>query len=779
MKLVKLSLLVFLLSFSFVLADTFVVDSDLGEVIDEIEIQGGTLLQVFPDESLIVADLPEDVYLQGVVEVEDKFNDLDKYYSFEPGPIMNDVFLSPSSSINKNVYSSPSNSLGTSDYLYGKVLVNVVFVESNGSIDSNIENWTDSKISNVSQEIVSGISWWLNRSSVDLSFYFTFNVSNVSYEPILHPQSSEGLWISEVMDGFGVADCPGLDNCYFYRALLFNDDLRNSYETDWSFTIFVVDSEFDSDGMFFDSYFAYAYLNGPFFVMTYDNQNYGIENMEAVAAHEMGHIFGALDQYSEVGLYECSCSDSSGFLNISNQNCVDSCLIDEASIMRGGITPYYSSSLDLYGAGQIGWWDEDNNSIVDCIESSFNNGLNNDNDSIIDYWDLDDDNDLILDVLDACPFEFGVVELNGCANSNSSINLSYGSFNYTFNDLYIYFNVSDAENVSSVYLHYLNNSLFTNESYFIVPSLGNVYRDVNVSFIFEVIDGLNESFNYSFNVFIANSFPYVSLSNFTIEEENNLSFSFNGSDLDGDLLFYYVSSGLVNGSNYSYFSFLDYFGVDEIFVNVSDGLVNVSSSFFINVTNVNDAPVAVVEDKTYYVGDNICLESSSYDVDGDGLVYYWNSSLELNNSCFVGSKGSFIFGLIVGDGLLNSSLVNFSLKVVDRPVASGGGGGSGGSSSSSKKEVVEEVVEEVKVLEPVVQEIPFVEEIVNETSFDVVEESWFDTFFSSVKSFFVSDNSITGASVSELNVKNVVGSSMLFVGFILVVFGFVLYFRRK
>ena len=53
-----------------------------------------------------------------------------------------------------------------------------------------------------------------------------------------------------------------------------------------------------TNGKLADGYFAYAYLGGPFLVMTYGNGGYGIANMDVVCAHETGHIFQALDEYA-------------------------------------------------------------------------------------------------------------------------------------------------------------------------------------------------------------------------------------------------------------------------------------------------------------------------------------------------------------------------------------------------------------------------------------------------------------------------------------------------
>jgi len=174
------------------------------------------------------------------------------------------------------------------------------------------------------------------------------------------------IWIEDVLQELGYSgEC--LQICYDYLL-----DMRTAYECDWAFGAFVANSLADANGMFPDGMFAAAWLGGPFFVMTYDNQYYGIAKMDAVAAHETGHILWALDQYQGCG----DCDEGGGYLDTENQNAdvlgggQGGCLINEPSIMRGGITPYADGALDPYGAGQLGWWDGDEDGLPDVIDTT-------------------------------------------------------------------------------------------------------------------------------------------------------------------------------------------------------------------------------------------------------------------------------------------------------------------------------------------------------------------------------------------------------------------------
>ena len=101
--------------------------------------------------------------------------------------------------------------------------------------------------------------------------------------------------------------------------------------------------------------------------MTYGNNGYGPHNMDAVAAHETGHIFLALDQYYAA---RQPCTRTSGYLGVANGNSqYGNCASDEASLMRGQTAPYHQGALDDYARGQIGWRDSDDDGILDPVDT--------------------------------------------------------------------------------------------------------------------------------------------------------------------------------------------------------------------------------------------------------------------------------------------------------------------------------------------------------------------------------------------------------------------------
>ena len=298
----------------------------------------------------------------------------------DPPPIENDLLRRPSGiggsaggalapSLGIGVLQAPG-AYDTSEYFMGQVAVGIILPESVGSQ----ENWSTERQNYVVSETQAAMDWWAAReTNARLTFVYDVRLSvQTAYEPITLPQSSEGLWIADVMANLGYAS-----GGYFGRVYSYLGDLRSTLGTDWAFAVFVVDSLNDPDGYFSGGYFAYAYLGGPFMVMTYDNDNYYILNMDAVTAHETGHIFYAEDQYESAGV---SCTTRIGYLNVENQNSEyhpsGPCLSNVASIMRGQVSPYTAGAVDTYARQQIGWRDSDSDTVMDILDFEPDTTLN-------------------------------------------------------------------------------------------------------------------------------------------------------------------------------------------------------------------------------------------------------------------------------------------------------------------------------------------------------------------------------------------------------------------
>jgi hypothetical protein len=257
----------------------------------------------------------------------------------------NDFSLCPSAGPGPGYYD-------TSEYLIGTVGVGLIFLESNGAVDPSTENWNTTETTNVQNQINQAMMWWKNQNLyAGVSYVFDVHTAvPTSYEPIIHPSALtnptyEKLWVSEAMAylGYGSGD-------WMTRTRDYVNAMRTAKGTDWAFTVFLVDSSNDIGGDFSDGYFAYAYLGGPYIVMTYDNDGWGISAMNQVMAHETGHIFWATDEYDGITEY-------SGYLNAADVE-GSGCLMDTNALAL-------SSGTRL----QVGWRDTDGDNILDIIDT--------------------------------------------------------------------------------------------------------------------------------------------------------------------------------------------------------------------------------------------------------------------------------------------------------------------------------------------------------------------------------------------------------------------------
>jgi hypothetical protein len=278
----------------------------------------------------------------------------------------------------------------TSDYMIGRVAVSVILVESNGVVSQSVENWESSEISFVARAMTSAVNWWTQQAqakNVSLEFIIppTYPmIVSTRYEPIKmigleFPAGQADIWISDVMGYLGY---PGTTADYLQRVQQYDNNLRQMYNADWAFTVFVVDGSADGDGLFAKGSWgmsdqavsAWAQRPGPYAVV--NNLSGWASRQETndlanVIAHEIGHVFGAADEVWAGG-GDCTsgseCTAKFGYLSVENQNCnrTPACSINRPDCMMRVCDFDY---LCPYSAGQVGWRDSDGNGRPDPIDT--------------------------------------------------------------------------------------------------------------------------------------------------------------------------------------------------------------------------------------------------------------------------------------------------------------------------------------------------------------------------------------------------------------------------
>jgi hypothetical protein len=253
-----------------------------------------------------------------------------------------------------------------SSFLAGRVAVQLVFVESDGSKEPSTTNWSDAQITLARGQVATALEWWRRQlPNARIDFVLTSRVVASGYEPIEHGLSTEGQWIGDAYRNMGFTAAN-----YFEQAYSSDDSLRRAQQADWATTIFIVNSAGKPSGRFTDGFFAYAYVGGPFMVITSDAGPYGATQLTPVVAHEFGHIFGALDQYAAAAT---PCTQQSGYLAVPTSNSqANNCGSRFVCIMLEPLVAYSQGAIDASALGQVGYRDSDGDGTPDPLDTKPN-----------------------------------------------------------------------------------------------------------------------------------------------------------------------------------------------------------------------------------------------------------------------------------------------------------------------------------------------------------------------------------------------------------------------
>lgn len=350
------------------------------------------------------------------------------------------VFEKPARSNNNFALSSALASALPNDdkYLIGDVAIGLIFVQ-NRATDGQTDywwvtnyDWDSEEYSMVINKLVTGLSWLGQQNSnahITWSFDYTEDAL-VNTEPTDGESLCSGGWVDQALSYMGYSN---------YDS--YTSALRNNYNSDWAVGIFMTIGNIE----FSDGYFAYECglnSNSGKIFSTYEAGNYGHQDLNNVLTHEMAHAFGADDKYCQPGYSCCTCSSSTGYLNIANSNCEAGCFpgyedscgscVQVSSLMRNN-----DWVIDSVTAQQIGWKDSDGDNILDPVDTYpfdyDNDGIRDsidncrqtvnpnqsdiDRDGIGDVCDDDMDGDGVLNPNDDCPTIFGLIEYLGCPDT--------------------------------------------------------------------------------------------------------------------------------------------------------------------------------------------------------------------------------------------------------------------------------------------------------------------------------------------------------------------------
>lgn len=283
----------------------------------------------------------------------------------------------------------------TAEYLLGDVLVTVVLMESDPTLpgaDPSTEDWTAAAINSVQQKVTDGMNWWADTFKNNDDFYFNTDLPllnfkfdwtwaldpvETKYEPIANYSSYHELWVNDFLARPDVDFVNSLDIYKDIKA--FNNFQREKHHSDWAFTIFVVNSSNDADDYFPQNQSpapgevnyrgAFAFLGGQFLVVPSDRPT-------TTFAHEAGHMFYALDEYSTGHSY----NTKAGYYNTQNTNSANGnpqenfLASQQPSIMGSGTgqaTAFAQNITSSASQEMVGWKDSDGDGVMDVLDVPF------------------------------------------------------------------------------------------------------------------------------------------------------------------------------------------------------------------------------------------------------------------------------------------------------------------------------------------------------------------------------------------------------------------------
>lgn len=237
----------------------------------------------------------------------------------------------------------------TSSYLAGSTAVGLWLLEAAGST----YDWSTTEESDTIAGVLASFDDWVVYGGAEAFLTFVLETHTgvpVSGVPIENPQSMEATWIGEALTNAGWTGVDAYDQCFAY-----NNSIRNTYETNWCYSIFICDSDpAVNQGLFSTGGYAWAYFGGPWVWMSrystwaYNSANY----FECVPMHEMGHIFYATDEYDGIQQW-------SGYLNRND------------TLSNGVLCLMNQNRLDfLCGPTrrQVAWRDQDSDGVIDPLD---------------------------------------------------------------------------------------------------------------------------------------------------------------------------------------------------------------------------------------------------------------------------------------------------------------------------------------------------------------------------------------------------------------------------
>ncbi|MFN0151464.1 MAG: FlgD immunoglobulin-like domain containing protein [bacterium] len=238
----------------------------------------------------------------------------------------------------------------TSEFLAGSSAVGIWLLEAAGAT----YDWTQAEEDQTLAGVQASLANWVAKggTSAFLTFFVDIHTDvPVSGVPIQNPMTSDAVWMNEVMNNEGWTGVDAFDKCAAY-----NNSIRDLFDTNWCFSIVIVDSDpAVNQGLFSTGGYAWAYYGGPWMYMSrYSTWAFNWQNYYGVVPmHELGHIYMNTDEYDGIQQWQ-------GYLN-TNDNASTSvlCIMNQND----------STRVCAQSKRQLGWRDTDGNGVIEPLDA--------------------------------------------------------------------------------------------------------------------------------------------------------------------------------------------------------------------------------------------------------------------------------------------------------------------------------------------------------------------------------------------------------------------------
>lgn len=238
----------------------------------------------------------------------------------------------------------------TSEFMAGSVAVGVWLLEAP---PSSTFHWSVSNVDITLAGVQSGLANWVRKGGAATFLTFFLDIHRkvpVSGTPIQNPISMDQSWVDQFL---GNAGWPGANA--FERCFAYNNSIRDAFNTNWAYSIVIVDSEpVVNQGLFSAGGYAFAYYGGPYVWMArystwaFNSTSY----FAAVPMHESGHIFQDTDEYDSTLQY-------GGYLNAPDDTTLPQCIMNQNDTTR--VCPLTRA--------QLGWRDLDGDGVIEPLDA--------------------------------------------------------------------------------------------------------------------------------------------------------------------------------------------------------------------------------------------------------------------------------------------------------------------------------------------------------------------------------------------------------------------------